>query len=363
MIKFLDLQKINERFVCEINQKLSEIENVGFYLNGAKVAEFEENFATYVGTKHCVSCASGLSALELMINACDFSAKDEIIVPANTYIATIMAILHNNCVPVMVEPDINTFNIDADKIEEKITTKTRAILIVHLYGQAVQTDKIYKLADKYNLIVLEDSAQAHGAEFNGKKTGNLGNASAFSFYPSKNLGSWGNGGCVTTNDDLMAKKIRALANYGAEVRNNHIYDGTNSRLDEFQAAVLNTKLKYLDDDNSRRRAISKFYRENISNDLIKLPQTYDEKAHVWHIFPVLTDYRKQLISYLKDCGIETMIHYPIPPFKQAFMKDFSSLHLPITEKIHDSVLSIPISPVLNDEEVGYVVEKLNRFKI
>lgn len=363
MIKFLDLAKINNRFSEEIKERFVSIQNAGLYLNAKQVSNFEQNFAKYCGTKYCVSCASGLSALELIIKAYNFAKDDEIIVPANTYIATIMAIIHNGCTPVFVEPDIETMNIDVNKIEEKITSRTKAIMIVHLYGQAVQTDKVIELAKKYNIKVIEDSAQAHGAEYKGIKTGNLGDVSGFSFYPTKNLGSMGNGGCITTNDEKLAKKIRTLANYGAEIRNHNIYDGTNSRLDEFQAAILDIKLKYLDEDNNRRRIISKKYRENIKNELIKIPQTYDEKAHVWHILGVRTKNREHLKEYLAKNSIESLIHYPIPPHKQECNKKYNNLSLPITEEIHRTILSIPLSPVLTDSEVDYIIEKLNQYKI
>ena len=363
MIKFLDLAKINNRFLNEINKRYADIQKDGVYLNSKQVSQFEENFAQYLGTKYCVSCASGLSALELIIKAYDFKDNDEIIVPANTYIATIMAIIHNNCTPIFVEPNQITMNIDVEKIEEKITSKTKAILVVHLYGQAVQMDKINKIAEKYHLKVIEDSAQAHGAEYKGIKTGNLGNISGFSFYPTKNLGSMGNGGCITTNDEELAKRIRILANYGAEIRNHNIYDGTNSRLDEFQAAILNIKLKYLDNDNNRRRQIATRYRNEIKNELINLPQTYDENAHVWHIFGVRTNNREHLKNYLEQKGIESLVHYPIPPHKQECNKKYSHLSLPITEEIHKNILSIPISPVLTDDEVDYIINTINNYDL
>ena len=362
MIKFLDLAKINNRFSNEINERFSEIQKAGVYLNAKQVSEFEQNFAQYCRTKYCISCASGLSALELIIKAYDFKIGDEIIVPANTYIATVMAIIHNGCTPIFVEPDVETMNIDVNKIEENITSKTKAIIIVHLYGQTVQTEKVVELAKKYNIKIIEDSAQAHGAEYKGIKTGNLGDVSGFSFYPTKNLGSMGNGGCITTNDEELAKKTRILACYGAEIRNHNIYDGTNSRLDEFQAAILDTKLKYLDEDNNRRRNISKKYRENIKNELIKIPQTYDEKAHVWHIFGIRTKNREHLKNYLAQNGIESLVHYPIPPHKQECNKKYNHLSLPITEEIHKNILSIPMSPILTDNEVDYIIEKLNQYK-
>lgn len=363
MIKFLDLAKINNRFSYEFNERFSAIQEAGLYLNSKQVSQFEQNFAQYCGTKYCVSCASGLSALELIIKAYEFTKDDEIIVPANTYIATIMSIIHNGCTPVFVEPNPITMNIDVEKIEEKITSKTKAIMIVHLYGQAVQMDRINKIAEKYNLKVIEDSAQAHGAEYNGIKTGNLGDASGFSFYPTKNLGSMGNGGCITTNDEELANKVRILANYGAKIRNQNIVDGTNSRLDEFQAAILDVKLKYLNNDNKRRREIATRYRNEIKNELINLPQTYDENAHVWHIFGIRTKNREHLKNYLAKNEIESLVHYPIPPHKQECNKRYNHLSLPITEEIHKNILSIPMSPVLTDDEVDYIIEKLNKYKL
>jgi dTDP-4-amino-4,6-dideoxygalactose transaminase len=372
MIKFLDLEKVNNRYREEIDERIKSILDDGWYLQGKWNKTFEENFAKYCGVKHCIGCANGLDALNLIIRAYGFGAGDEIIVPANTYIASILAISYNGCTPVLVEPDINTYNINPDLIEEKITERTKAIMVVHLYGQAVQMDKIWAIAKKYNLKVIEDSAQAHGAiyepltqAFSYKglgKTGNLGDASGFSFYPGKNLGCMGDGGCVTTNDDELAAKIRAIANYGSDRKYHHIYKGVNSRLDEIQAAILDVKLKYLDSDNERRREISKYYRENIKNPKIILPKTYDEKAHVWHIFAIRCNGRDNLQKYLQKNGIQTNIHYPTPPHKQGAYEEWKKLSYPISEEIHRTELSLPISPVMTDEEVKQVVEVLNEWK-
>ena len=361
MIKFLDLEKINNRFRKEIDSRIKKILDKGWYLLGDEDKEFEKNFADYCGVKNCIGCANGLDALNLIIKAYGFGIGDEIIVPANTYIASILAISENGCTPVLVEPDINTYNINPDLIEEKITNKTKAIMVVHLYGQAVQMDKIWELAKKYNLKIIEDSAQAHGAIYAGKKTGALGDASGFSFYPGKNLGCMGDGGCITTNDDELAAKIRALANYGSDRKYHHIYKGTNSRLDEIQAAVLDVKLPHLDKDNERRREISKYYRENIKNPKIILPKAYDEKAHVWHVFTIRTTNRDELQKYLEDNDIQTNIHYPTPPHKQGAYKEWENLPLPITEEIHKTILSIPISPVMTDNEVKKVVDIINAY--
>ena len=361
MIKFLDLHKINERFREEIDARIKQVLDSGWYLLGNQDKEFEKNFAQYCGAKHCIGCANGLDALNLIIRAYGFGAGDEIIVPANTYIASILAISENGCTPVLVEPDINTYNINPDLIEEKITNKTKAIMVVHLYGQAVEMEKIWAIAKKYNLKVIEDSAQAHGAIYQGKRTGNLGDASGFSFYPGKNLGCMGDGGAVTTNDDELAKKIRAIANYGSDYKYHHIYKGVNSRLDEIQAGILDVKLPYLDKDNERRREIAKYYRENIKNSKITLPKTYDEKAHVWHVFVVRCDDRDGLQKHLEANDIQTNIHYPTAPHKQGCYSEYAHLSLPITEKIHDEVMSLPISPVMTDEEVKKVVEVVNAF--
>lgn len=362
MIKFLDLEKINNRFRNDIDERIKSILDKGWYLQGEWDKTFEENFAEFCGVKHCIGCANGLDALNLIIRAYGFGAGDEIIVPANTYIASILAISENGCTPVLVEPSIDTYNINPDLIEEKITDKTKAIMVVHLYGQAVQMDKILELAKKYDLKVIEDSAQAHGAVYKNKKAGNLGDASGFSFYPGKNLGCMGDGGAVTTNDDELAAKIRAIANYGSDRKYHHIYKGVNSRLDEIQAAVLDVKLSYLDSDNSRRREISKYYRENIKNPKIILPKVYDENAHVWHIFAIRCDERDRLQKYLEENGIQTNIHYPTPPHKQGAYAEWETKSFPVSEEIHRTELSLPISPVLTDEEVQRVVEVVNEWK-
>lgn len=361
MIKFLDLQKINERYREEIDSRIKKILDKGWYILGNEDKIFEENFSKYLGVKHCIGCANGLDALNLIIRGYGFCNGDEIIVPANTYIATILAISENGCTPVLVEPDINTYNINPDLIEAKITEKTKAIMVVHLYGQAVQMEKIWQIAKKYNLKVIEDSAQAHGAMYNGIKTGALGDASGFSFYPGKNLGCIGDGGCVTTNDDVLAAKVRAIANYGSDYKYHHIYKGVNSRLDEIQAAVLDIKLKYLDSDNQKRRQIAKFYRDNIKNPQIILPKIYDENAHVWHVFVIRTQNRDKLQKFLEENGIQTNIHYPTPPHKQGAYNELENIELPISEQIHKEVISIPISPVMTDDEVNKVVEVINNY--
>lgn len=363
MIPFLDLKKINAQYKDEIKNKINNVLDSGWYLLGEQNKQFEENFAKYCGAKYCIGCANGLDALRLIIKAYGFGKGDEIIAPANTYIASILAITDNGCTPVLVEPDLDTYNINPDLIEAKITDKTKAILVVHLYGQAVQMEKIWALAKKYNLKIIEDSAQAHGAYYKDKRVGNLGDASGFSFYPGKNLGALGDGGAVTTNDEELAKKIRALGNYGSHKKYENIYQGFNSRLDEIQAAILDVKLKYLDNDNDRRKEIAQYYIKNIKNPFVILPKMYDAKAHVWHVFALRVKDRERFQRYLNDNGIQTIIHYPIPPHKQECYKELNYLSLPITEKIHNEIISIPISSVMSNDEVDMVVEVINKFNL
>ncbi|WP_096018540.1 DegT/DnrJ/EryC1/StrS family aminotransferase [Campylobacter lanienae] len=362
MIPFLDLKAINARYKDEIKARIDEVLDSGWYLLGEQNRKFESNFAAYCGARYCIGCANGLDALRLIIKAYGFGKGDEIIAPANTYIASILAITDNGCTPVLVEPDLDTYNINPDLMEAKITDKTKAILVVHLYGQAVKMDKIWALAKKYNLKIIEDSAQAHGAYYNDKRVGSLGDASGFSFYPGKNLGALGDGGAVTTNDEELAQKIRALANYGSHKKYENIYQGVNSRLDEIQAAVLDVKLKYLDSDNAKRKEIAQYYLQNIKNPLIYLPQTYSENSHVWHVFVVRVNDRARFQSYLNDNGIQTIIHYPIPPHKQECYKELNHLSFKITEQIHSEIISIPISPVMSDNEIQKVVEVINSYK-
>ena len=362
MIKFLDLEKINNRFRDEIDSRIKTVLDKGWYLQGTENEIFSSNFARFCGTKYCVGVANGLDALTLIIKAHGFGAGDEIIVPSNTYIATILSISANGCTPVLVEPSLDTYNIDVDKIEEKITSKTKAIMVVHLYGQAVQMKKVWELAKKYNLKVFEDCAQAHGAIYEGKRVGNLSDAAAFSFYPGKNLGCLGDGGAVVTDNEEIYKKVKALANYGSDYKYHFIYKGVNSRLDEIHAAVLDVKLKHLDSDNSRRREIAKYYCENIRNEAIILPKSYSELSHVYHVFAVRTANRDKLADYLKSKDIQTLIHYPIPPHKQEAYKEWNTLSYPISEAIHSTILSVPISPVLSDDEVDYVVKSLNEYQ-
>lgn len=359
MIKFLDLEKINNRFRKEIDERIKNILDKGWYLQGEENDKFSKHFAEYCGVKYVLGVANGLDALRLIIKASGFGEGDEIIVPANTYIATILAISDNGCTPVLVEPNINTYNIDTDKIEAAITPRTKAIMVVHLYGQAVQMQKVWDLAKKYNLKVFEDCAQAHGAIYQNKRIGSLSDAGAFSFYPGKNLGALGDAGAIATNDEDLYLRAKALANYGSDRKYHHIYKGLNSRLDEIQAAVLDVKLPHLDKDNARRREIAAYYRSHITNPKIILPHTYDEKAAVWHVFVVRTKERDAFQQYLSDNGVQTIIHYPCPPHKQLAYKEWNNLSYPISEEIHNTIISLPISPVMTDDEVEKVVEIVN----
>lgn len=366
MIKFLDLQKINLVHQQEIETELLEVFRSGWYLLGDRVKNFEKNISSYIGSSHAIGVANGLDALRLILRAYielgTMNAGDEIIVPANTYIASILAISDNGLVPILVEPDIDNYNIDISKIEEKITSKTKGILIVHLYGRIVFSEELQQLASKHNLKIIEDNAQTIGAEWNGKKSGNLGDTAGFSFYPGKNLGALGDAGAITTNDDKLAATIRALANYGSNQKYVNIYQGLNSRLDEIQAAVLDIKLKYVDSENEIRRKIAKRFVSEINNPKIILPEyPENENEHVWHVFIIRSNNRELLQNYLTENGIQTLIHYPIPPHKQEAYKEWNNLAFPISEKIHEEVLSLPISPVLEENEVNHIITVLNNF--
>ncbi|MGN7865288.1 DegT/DnrJ/EryC1/StrS family aminotransferase [Chryseobacterium sp. 22458] len=368
MIKFLDLQKINLLHQEEIEAKLSQVFRSGWYLMGQELSNFEGNLSGYTGARYALGVANGLDALRLILRAYIelgiMNPGDEIIVPSNTYIASILAISDNGLVPVLVEPDINNYNIDISKIKEKISSKTKGILIVHLYGRIVFSEELQQLAQTHSLKIIEDNAQTIGAEWNGKKSGNLGDAAGFSFYPGKNLGALGDAGAVTTNDEKLAATIKALANYGSNQKYVNIYQGLNSRLDEIQAAVLDIKLKYIDSENDTRRKIAKRYISGIINPAITLPEyPENEKEHVWHVFVIRTAHRDALQKYLAENEIQTLIHYPIPPHRQQAYKEWNDLSFPISEKIHEEILSLPISPVMTEEEVEKVIDTVNRFKI
>lgn len=365
MIKFLDLYKVNELHRAEIDEAIKRVLDSGWYLLGKEVEAFEEEFAKYCGTKFCIGVANGLDALTLIFKAYKELGKlkdgDEVIVPANTYIASILSVTANNLKPILVEPELNTYLINPKEIEKAITPKTKAILPVHLYGRLCDMESINSIAKKHNLIVVEDSAQAHGAVRNGVKAGAFGNASGFSFYPGKNLGCLGDGGCVTTNDEELANAIKALHNYGSHKKYNNIYKGVNSRLDEIQAAALRVKLKYLDEENEKRRSVAKYYCENMNNPLVTLPLLGD-KDEIWHVFPVRVKNRDAFQKYLTDNDIQTIIHYPIPPHKQQAYKEWNKLSFPITEQIHNEIISLPISQVMIKSEIEDLVKSVNEYK-
>jgi len=365
-IPFLDLKKINLRFEREFLSAQQHLLRDDFLIKGRAVSDFEMEFAAYCDTKFCVGTGNGLDALTLIFKAYIAMGKlkpeDEILVPANTYIATVLSIIHAGLKPVFIEPNAQTFNLDIVETEIKITKKTKGILAVHLYGQLADMNMIRPLAKRFDLLVIEDAAQAHGAvSKEGIKAGNLSHAAAFSFYPTKNLGALGDAGAVTTNHAELATLISQLANYGRTDTYTNQYAGVNSRLDSLQAAFLSIKLKHLDTDNQRRRAIAKFYLENIKNPKIELPEVADWESHVFHLFVVKTKHREVLQKYLTENNIETLIHYPIAPHRQEALRAYNHLPLPVTESLQEIVLSLPISPVMTDAEVGKVVELINNF--
>jgi dTDP-4-amino-4,6-dideoxygalactose transaminase len=366
VIPFLDLKSLNAQYRTELIEACTRVIDSGWYVQGNECKEFDKEFAQYCGTKYAIGVANGLDALILILRAYKelgiMNDSDEVIVPSNTYIASILAISQNNLVPVLVEPDINTYLIDPSKIEEKITSKTKVILPVHLYGQTCEMDKINEIAKKYNLKVIEDSAQSHGAYFGDRRSGNLGDASGFSFYPGKNLGALGDGGAVTTNDEELALAIKALGNYGSHKKYENLYKGINSRLDEIQAAMLRVKLRYLDEESNKRREIANYYLQNIKNDKLILPTVRTEDNHVWHLFVIRTNKRDELQQYLIDNTIQTLIHYPIPPHKQHAYKEWNNESYSISEQIHNEVLSLPISGVQSLKDTKTIIKVLNEYK-
>lgn len=367
MIPFLDLHKVNARFEADLQQRFKDFLDSGYYILGNQVKAFEAAFANYCGTKHCIGVGNGLDALRLILEGYKFIGKlkegDAVLVASNTFIATIIAIKQAGLKPILVEAEDAMFNFNLDALESTITEETKAIMPVHLYGQLAPMDAINAIAKAHNLIVIEDAAQAHGAKnSNGVKAGNLGNAAGFSFYPTKNLGALGDGGAVTTNDDALAEAIRKLRNYGASSKYVHEVLGFNSRLDEIQASFLHCKLPHLDEDNQNRRAIAKRYISEINNPKISLPTYSGAKAHVFHLFAVQVVNRDAFVSYLKDAGIGTLIHYPIAPHQQKALKEFNHLSFPIAEKIHAEVVSIPMSPVMTEAEVSEIIAVLNKWK-
>lgn len=365
MIHFLDLKKMNQAYEQQFEQKLKQFLALGWYVLGSETEKFEKDFANYCGTRYAIGVANGLDALILILKGYIQLGKlkkgDEVLVPANTYIASILAILQAELVPVLVEPDLNTYNIDSRKIVVKLTSRSKAILAVHLYGQLSDMPALEKICQENNLLLIEDSAQAQGASLENKRAGNFGDAAGFSFYPSKNLGALGDAGTVTTNDKDLAEVIISLRNYGSEKKYHNQYIGINSRLDELQAAFLNVKLPTLDRDNEIRRTIAKRYLSEIKNPLITLPTWDGSEMHIFHLFVIRTKNRDKLQSYLLENEIQTMIHYPIPPHKQRALLEWNDLSFPITEQIHEEILSLPMSPVLTNDEVSQVIEAVNKW--
>lgn len=364
MIKYLDLKDITNLHHDAILEAVGSVTESGWYLQGHATATFEAQYAEYIGTKYCVGCGNGLDALTLILLAYKYMGRlkegDEVIVPANTYIASILSISRAGLRPVLVEPSLRTYQIDPALIPAAITPRTRAIMIVHLYGHSAMSSPIADICNAHNLLLIEDNAQAHGCMHDGKHTGSLGHAAAHSFYPGKNLGALGDAGCVTTDDEELAQTVRALGNYGSERKYVFGYRGLNSRIDELQAAVLSVKLPYLDRENARRREIATLYKK-ISHPLVTLPYA-GEIEGVYHIYPILCTHRDALQQYLSDRGIQTIVHYPIPPHRQQCYKEWNSMSLPITEQIHSQELSLPISPTLSNNDVEYIIETINNFE-
>ncbi len=371
-IPYLPLKQLNAQHADEIKNAIDNVVDSGWYLRGEQTRLFEEEYAAYIGTRYCVGCGNGLDALTLIFRAYKelgiLHEGDEVIVPANTYIATILSITENGLKPILVEPRIDTFQIDDALIEEKITEKTKAILLVHLYGYCAYTEKISKLCKDYHLLLIEDNAQAHGAHFPFsifhfpfKKTGSLGDAAGHSFYPGKNLGALGDAGAVTTDDEQLAAVVRSLGNYGSSEKYHFDYLGKNSRLDELQASVLRVKLRYLDRENERRQRIALRYIREVHNPQLRLPSEEYARSSVHHIFPVLCEQRDRLQEYLFENGVETIIHYPIPPYQQPCYSTWNTLNMPVTEQIHRQELSLPLHPLLTAEEITVIIHLLNRF--
>ena len=365
MIKFLDIQKITEQYRSGLHNAALRVIDSGWYLLGEEVKSFEKEYAHYIGTNHCIGVANGLDALRIILRAYIelgiMKEGDEIIVPANTFIASILAITDNRLIPVFVEPDINTYQIDDKKIEAVLTSRTKGIMIVHLYGQCGYTEKIGQICKKHNLKLIEDNAQAVGCKFNSQITGSIGDVAGHSFYPGKNLGALGDGGAITTNDELLADTVRSLANYGSSVKYVFDYQGYNSRLDEIQAAFLRVKLTGLNQDNERRKEVAKYYINNITHPDVVLPKVNNWDAHVFHLFIMRSQHRNELLKHLNQNEVQALIHYPVPPHKQKAYKGMNNLTYPVTEKIHNEVISLPISQILSNEEVSTVVEVVNNF--
>ncbi|WP_323952589.1 DegT/DnrJ/EryC1/StrS family aminotransferase [Aeromonas hydrophila] len=367
MIEFLSLKAVNAQYQQELKDACARVIDSGWYIMGDELTQFEAEFSSYCGTKHAIGVANGLDALILVLRAWKelgkLKAGDEVIVQANTYIASVLAITENDLVPVLVEPNVETYNLDPERVRAAITPNTKAILPVHLYGRLSPMPELMAIAKEHDLLVLEDCAQAHGAQINGKRAGNWGDAAGFSFYPGKNLGALGDAGAVTTNNDELAKTLKALRNYGSHKKYENLYQGVNSRLDEIQAAMMRVKLPYLEKETSRRQEIARLYRAGINNPLVTLPRVEAECTHVWHLFVVHTEVREQLQLWLTGQGVQTLIHYPIPPHQQQAYPQFRDCELPLTEQIHQQVLSIPMDPTMSNEAVAKVIDAVNGFKI
>ncbi|MCX8986128.1 DegT/DnrJ/EryC1/StrS family aminotransferase [Citrobacter portucalensis] len=367
MVEFLNLKKINAQYRKQLLDACERVIDSGWYILGKELEQFELAFSKFNNVRHTIGVANGLDALTLVLKAWKEQGKlndgDEVIVQANTYIASVLAITNNNLKPVLIEPDCNTYNLSPINIKAAITSKTKVILPVHLYGQISPMDEIMGIANAYNLLVLEDCAQSHGAILKGIKAGSWGHAAGFSFYPGKNLGAIGDAGAITTNDGELAEVLRALRNYGSHIKYENSYQGVNSRLDELQAALLSAKLPYLEIENSLRRNIAHKYLENINNELIELPVINCEDSHVWHLFVVRCKYRKELREWLNNNEIQSLIHYPIPPHKQKAYIELNKLTLPITEDIHKEVMSLPLDVTMHDEDIKRVIDVVNEFTI
>jgi dTDP-4-amino-4,6-dideoxygalactose transaminase len=360
-IPFLDLKLINRPYEKDINNALKNTVASGWFVLGEEVKKFEKSFAEFCGVRHCIGVANGLDALVLLLNASNFPPNSEVIVPSNTYIATILAITLAGLKPILVEPDLDTYLIDPTKIEEKITRNTKAILVVHLYGKCCEMESVLRIAQRYNIKVFEDAAQSHGATYQGKRAGNLADGAGFSFYPTKNLGAMGDAGAITTNDDALAETIRAKRNYGSGKKYVFDYQGLNSRLDELQAAILNVKFVNLESENFLRIKIANRYLSEISNPKIILPPADTSNQDAWHLFVVRVDNRYKFRKYLTENGIGSDIHYPIAPHKQLAYREWNNITYSIAEKIHEEVVSIPLNVVLSEEEVNYIIDKINKY--
>lgn len=362
-IPFASFEFMHQEMQQEIESAVLEVIHRNWFIRGCENEEFEKRYAQYCGTQFCVGCGNGLDSLELLLKAYGITKGDEVIIPSNTFIATALAVTHSGATPVFVEPHLDTYTIDAERIEEKITSRTKAIIAVHLYGLPADMDEVNRIAKKYGLIVLEDAAQAHGAVYKGKKVGSLGDAAGFSFYPGKNLGAMGDAGAITTNDKRIAEKVRALTNYGSDYKYHHIYAGKNSRLDEMQAAILRVKLGQLDRWNREREKVAKRYFNEITNSKIIKPRFLEDRVHVWHIFAVRTQNRSEFEEYLHENNIGTMVHYPQPIHLQRAYKDLcmEKGQLPIAELISDTEISLPMYYGITDQQIEYVVNTINNY--